>query len=157
MDNLTNKKFKYIVSFPHIGNYYVPIYNWLSNIIDKNNTKIMIPKKMSKSTIEYGAYHSPDFICLPFKYNVGNFIESLENGANVLVQAGGGCKYGYYSELQKQILEDLGYQFDYITLVDMGKIKPFRVYNKFKKIKGSSTYYRPVTFKTLDIKTQIIF
>ena len=103
MDNLTNKKFKYIVSFPHIGNYYVPIYNWLSNIIDKNNTRIMIPKKMSKSTIEYGAYHSPDFICLPFKYNVGNFIESLENGANVLVQAGGGCKYGYYSELQANI------------------------------------------------------
>ena len=37
MDNLTTKKFKYIISFPHIGNYYVPIYNWLSNIIDKNN------------------------------------------------------------------------------------------------------------------------
>lgn len=142
MDNLTNKKFKYIVSFPHIGNYYVPIYNWLSNIIDKNNTRIMIPKKMSKSTIEYGAYHSPDFICLPFKYNVGNFIESLENGANVLVQAGGGCKYGYYSELQKQILEDLGYQFDYITLVDMGKIKPFRVYNKFKKINPKLSFLK---------------
>ena len=142
MDNLTNKKFKYIVSFPHIGNYYVPIYNWLSNIIDKNNTRIMIPKKMSKSTIEYGAYHSPDFICLPFKYNVGNYIESLENGANVLVQAGGGCKYGYYSELQKQILEDLGYQFDYITLVDMGKIKPFRVYNKFKKINPKLSFLK---------------
>ena len=143
MDNkVTSKKYKYIISFPHIGNYYIPIYNWLSNIIDKDTTKIMIPKKMSKHTIEIGAKYSPDFICLPFKYNLGNFIESLDNGANVLVQAGGGCKYGYYAELQKQILEDLGYKFKYITLVNMGKIKPLEVYNKFRKINPNLSFLK---------------
>ena len=143
MDNkVTSKKYKYTISFPHIGNYYIPIYNWLSSIIDKDTTKIMVPKKMSKHTIEIGAKYSPDFICLPFKYNLGNFIESLDNGANVLVQAGGGCKYGYYAELQKQILEDLGYKFKYITLVDMGRIKPFRVYNRFKKINPKLSFLK---------------
>ena len=143
MDNkVTGKKYKYTISFPHIGNYYIPIYNWLSSIIDKDTTKLMVPKKMSKHTIEIGAKYSPDFICLPFKYNLGNFIESLDNGANVLVQAGGGCKYGYYAELQKQILEDLGYKFKYITLVDMGRIKPFRVYNRFKKINPKLSFLK---------------
>lgn len=143
MDNkVTSKKYKYTISFPHIGNYYIPIYNWLSSIIDKDTTKIMVPKKMSKHTIEIGTKYSPDFICLPFKYNLGNFIESLDNGANVLVQAGGGCKYGYYAELQKQILEDLGYKFKYITLVDMGRIKPFRVYNRFKKINPKLSFLK---------------
>lgn len=131
---MEEKKYKYIVSFPHIGNYYVPIYNWLINITNKDTTKIMIPKKMTNKTLELGSNNSPDFICLPFKYNMGNFIESLEEGANVIIQAGGGCKYGYYAELQKQILEDKGYKFKYITLVEKGKIKPFRVYNKFKEI-----------------------
>lgn len=83
--NIKEKRYKYIVSFPHIGNYYIPIYNWFVNIFDKDTTKVLIPKKMSNKTLEYGSNNSPDYICLPFKYNVGNFIESLESGANVLV------------------------------------------------------------------------
>lgn len=141
---MEEKKYKYIVSFPHIGNYYIPIYNWLVNITDKDTTKIMIPKKMTSKTLELGSNNSPDFICLPFKYNVGNFIESLEEGANVIIQAGGGCKYGYYAELQKQILEDKGYKFKYITLVEKGKIKPFRVYNKFKEINPKLSLFKLV-------------
>ncbi len=139
---MQNKKYKYRVSFPHIGNYYVPIYNWFSNILDKNTTKIIIPKKMSKQTLEFGSNNSPDFICLPFKYNVGNFIESLNQGANVLVQAGGGCKYGYYAELQEQILKDMGYDFKYITLVEKGKIKPFKIYKKFKELNPNLTFFK---------------
>lgn len=139
---MKNEEYKYIVSFPHLGNYYVPIYNWFANIFDKDTTKIMIPKKMSNETLELGTNNSPDFICLPFKYNVGNYIESLNNGANVIIQAGGGCKYGYYAELQKQILEDLGYKFKYITLVDKGKIRPFKVYKKLKEINPKLSFFK---------------
>lgn len=137
---MEDKKYEYIVSFPHIGNYYVAIYNWLSNILDKNKAKVMIPKKMSKKTLELGSNNSPDFICLPFKYNLGNYIESLNMGANVLIQAGGGCKYGYYSEVQKQILLDMGYNFKYITLVEKGKIKPIKIYKKFKQLNSKLTF-----------------
>lgn len=136
-----NKKYKYIVSFPHIGNYYIPIYNWLYNIFDKETTKIMVPKKITKRTLELGSNNSPDFICVPFKYNLGNYIESLDNGANVIIQGGGGCKYGYYGEVQKQILVDMGYKFRYITLVEKEKIRPISIYKKFKNINPKLTFF----------------
>lgn len=123
---------KYIVSFPHIGNYYIPMYNLFYSIFDKNTTEIMIPKKNSKQSLEIGSINSPEFICTPFKYNMGNYIESLENGANVLIQVGGGCRYGYYSEVQEQILKDMGYNFTYITLSDANGIDVIKIYKKLR-------------------------
>lgn len=86
---MKDKKYKYIVSFPHIGNYYIPIYNLLCNVVDEENVKVLMPKRITNNTIVKGAKSSPDFACLPFKYNMGNYIEALEDGANVLIQAGG--------------------------------------------------------------------
>ena len=71
----------------------------------------------SKKTIELGRRYSPDYVCSPFKYNLGNYIESLNNGATILLQAGGGCRYGYYAELQEQILKDLNYEFEFINFI----------------------------------------
>ena len=140
------KENKYIISFPHLGNYYIPVYNFLNNILDKNLCEVMIPKKMSNKTVEYGEKSSPDFICAPFKYNMGNFLESLENGANVLIQAGGGCRYGYYAEVQEKILKDMGYNFDYIVLFNSEGIDIKNLYAKFKqynsKLKFSYFVYR---------------
>lgn len=139
-----------------MGNYYIPIYNLLSNIYDEKTSEILIPKRITKETLEKGSNSSPDFVCVPFKYNMGNYIESLEQGANVLIQAGGGCRYGYYAEVQEQILRDIGYDFTYITLLDAKGVDPFKVYNKFKKInpklKFSTFVYRfLVTIKLLEI------
>lgn len=125
---------KYIVSFPHIGNYYIPIYNLLTKLIDKNTTTILVPEKISKTTIDTGTRLSPEFICIPFKYNMGNYIDALNKGANVLIQAGGGCRYGYYAEIQEKILKDMGYNFKYITLQDPGGIDVVSVYKKFRDI-----------------------
>ena len=95
-----------IITFPHIGSYYIPI----KYLIEKTTLcKVIVPPKITKKTIELGSKYSPDYVCVPFKYNLGNFIESIELGANVVLQAGGGCRYGYYAELQEQILKDLGY------------------------------------------------
>ena len=107
-----NKK---IISFPSLANYDIPIKFLLEHL---TNHEIRKPISITKKTLELGSKYSPDYVCLPFKYNLGNFIESLEDGANVLIQAGGGCRFGYYSELQKQILEDLGYKFEFYTLTD---------------------------------------
>lgn len=125
---------KYVVSYPHLGSYYIPVYNFLNNILEGSNAEIMIPKKMSRVTSEYGEKNSPDYVCTPFKYNMGNFIESLEAGANVLVQAGGGCRYGYYAEVQEKILRDMGYDFKYIVLFDCDGIHAKKTYNEFKEI-----------------------
>ncbi|MFV0250098.1 MAG: 2-hydroxyacyl-CoA dehydratase [Bacilli bacterium] len=120
-----------IVTFPQMGNYYIPINYLLKNIL---NLKIQEPSKITDKTIEIGTKYSPDFVCMPFKYTLGTFIEGLENGANILIQAGGGCRYGYYSELQINILKDLGYDFTYINLVSEGKADLKKIYKKFKNI-----------------------
>ena len=83
-----------IISFPHLANYYLPI----TYLLKKTTTcKIVPAPPITKKTIELGSKYAPDFVCVPFKYNLGNFIEALENGANILIQAGGGCRYGYYA------------------------------------------------------------
>lgn len=120
-----------IISFPHLGNYYIPI-SYLVKKITK--CKIIIPPKNNKKTIELGSKYSPDDICMPFKYNLGNYIDALNNGANILVQAGGGCRYGYYAELQEQILKDLGYQFTFINLIKDNHVSIIKLYKEAKKL-----------------------
>lgn len=105
---------KLSISFPHMGDYYMPIQRFLQTVFPGQN--VFASPRMTKKTIEIGSRYSPDYVCSPFKYNVGNFIESLELGANVLFQTGMGCRYGYYGELQEQILKDLGYDFEFICL-----------------------------------------
>ena len=59
------------ITFPHLGDYYIPISYLLKNITKQN---ILIPPKITKKTIELGSANSPDYVCVPFKYNLGNFI-----------------------------------------------------------------------------------
>lgn len=136
-----------VIAFPQMGNYYVPTTYLFSRIL---NCKIMPPKKITKNTIEIGTKNSPDFVCTPFKYTLGTMIESLDDGASIVVQFGGGCRYGYYSELQEEILTDLGYKFQYINLISAGKANIKKIYREVKKINPKlkiikSLYYLLVT------------
>jgi predicted nucleotide-binding protein (sugar kinase/HSP70/actin superfamily) len=49
---------------------------------------------------------------------MGQFIEALEKGANCLIMPAFGCRLGFYDILHKQVLEDLGYEFEMLTLFD---------------------------------------
>jgi predicted nucleotide-binding protein (sugar kinase/HSP70/actin superfamily) len=120
-----------VLSFPRLGNYHIPIAFFVRKVLQ---VEVLEPLPMTRRTLEVGAKYSPEFVCVPFKYNLGNFIEALERGANVLVQAGGGCRFGYYAEVQEQILRDLGYQFEFINIVPTAKITPWSIYKKFKEI-----------------------
>lgn len=131
------------ITFPHMGNYYIPV-SYLIKSITKQ--EVIIPPKITKKTIELGSINSPDFVCSPFKYNLGNYIEALEQGANILVQAGGGCRYGYYAELQEKILKDLEYNFKFINLIHNNHISIKKAYIFAKKVNKklnifSFTYY----------------
>ncbi|MBO5095326.1 MAG: 2-hydroxyacyl-CoA dehydratase [Bacilli bacterium] len=119
------------ISFPQLANYIVPITFLLENILD---VEIIKPNKITTKTIELGTKYSPDFVCTPFKYTLGTMIESLDMGANILIQPGGGCRYGYYHELQEKILKDLGYEFKLYNFVTAGKLNIKRVYKTAKKI-----------------------
>lgn len=140
-----------IIAFPLMGNYYVPIRYLLSKITD---CKIIDPPNITSKTIELGCKNSPDFVCTPFKYTLGTYIECLDMGANTLIQMGGGCRYGYYSELQEKILEDLGYHFKYYNLVSKGHANIKMIYDIFKEINPklklfSGIYYFLITKKII--------
>ncbi len=113
------------ITFPHIGNYYIPISYLIKNI---TKCEVIIPPPITKKTLDLGSSNSPDYVCVPFKYNLGNFIESLDQGANIILQAGGGCRYGYYAELQEQILKDLGYHFQLINFIDNNHFSIKKIY-----------------------------
>ena len=128
-----------IVSFPHLGNYYVPISYLLKRLL---KVKVMPSPTITKRTLELGSKYSPESVCLPFKYNLGNFIESLDAGANILMQAGGGCRYGYYAEVQKTILENLGYNFEFYSLVNSDKFTVKYLYDTFKSINPKLSFIK---------------
>lgn len=145
------------IAFPHMGDYYVPARYLFKHIL---NCEVLNSPKITNKTIELGSKYSPDFVCMPFKYTLGTYIESLELGANVLVQAGGGCRYGYYSELQEQILKDLNYDFTYINLVSKGKTDIWKIYRDLRKIDPKlkilkALYYLFVTIKMVKYMDKI--
>ena len=103
-----------VISFPHMGNYSLVLERLFARLFPYAH--ILPPPPITRKTVELGAAHSPDFVCAPFKYNLGNYIQTLDAGANLLFQSGTGCRYGYYGELQEQILRDLGYDFRFACL-----------------------------------------
>jgi len=57
----------------------------------------------------------------------------LDLGANILLQAGGGCRYGYYAELQEKILRDLKYDFEFINFIKENHVSLNNIYKFAKK------------------------
>lgn len=102
------------ITFPHIGNTYIPI----KAMFDDLGVETVIPPRCSKKTLELGTKYAPELICLPLKINLGNYLESIEKGADTIVITGGcgPCRFGYYSEVQREILKDLGHDVDIIVL-----------------------------------------
>ncbi len=102
------------VTFPHMGNMHIVLQALLEGL----GQTVLVPPPISKRTLELGIAHSPETVCLPFKITLGNFIEVLDQGADTLINCGGTgpCRLGYYAEVQKEILERLGYHFEMIVI-----------------------------------------
>lgn len=97
------------VTFPHIGYCSIPIRSLLADL----GHEVIVPPPISRKTISLGTRHGPEFACYPLKLGLGNFIEALEMGADTLLMGGGvgPCRFGYYAQVQQDILRSLGYQF----------------------------------------------
>ena len=138
------------IAFPQMGDYHIPAAYLLTHIFP--NDQVINAPKITNKTIELGTKYSPDFVCTPFKYTLGTMIECLEKGADILIQMGGGCRYGYYASLQEKILKDLGYNFKIINLVTKGETNLKRINKLFKQInpkysKIKTIYYSFITLK----------
>ena len=100
------------VAFFRYSYYDIAFKYFVEQVLDADYVPLPAP---TKRTIELGSANSNDFVCAPFKHILGDYIEALERGANVLVQFAGPCRLGYYGELQESILRDLGYEFDMLN------------------------------------------
>jgi len=122
------------VTFPHFGDYYIPLEFLVTRGLEMD---YVTPPPMTKRTLELGTKYSPDYVCAPFKYNLGSYIEAIESGADMLVQTGGACRLGYYGELHEHIIRDLGYQIDFVNLARANYSKPRSLIAEFKKVNPS--------------------
>lgn len=102
------------VTSPHMG----VVEYLLDDLFERLNVCYFSPPKTSSKTLKLGVKYAPEFACLPLKINIGNFIEALEVGADTLIMAGGTgpCRFGYYAQVQKQIVESLGYDFEMVVI-----------------------------------------
>lgn len=117
-------------TFPHMGTFYIPMKSLLLNL----GLDPLAPPLTSQKTIGIGTELAPEFACLPFKVNLGNYIEAIAEGAELIFMGGGvgPCRFGYYSQVQRETLAGAGYPAELITLeapnADLGEL-----YRKIKK------------------------
>ncbi|MDP2662538.1 MAG: CoA protein activase [Dehalococcoidia bacterium] len=127
------------ITIPHIGNMYVAFRAMFEGV----GVEMIVPPPTSKRTLTLGVQHSPEFVCLPFKLTLGNFIEALDLGAELLIQAGGPglCRYGYYARDQAKILQDLGYNFEMVT-TELFESKIVGVANLARRLSDNAPFIR---------------
>lgn len=136
-------------SFPQLGSYHIPL-----EVLFRAGFEVeyIAPPPINKRTLAVGSLHSPDFVCTPFKYSLGNFIETIEAGADTIVQTGGVCRLRYYGELQEQILRDLGFKVNFINIARAQSSRASAIYHEVKKINPAMSLKKvaailPVVFK----------
>ncbi|MEO0073408.1 MAG: acyl-CoA dehydratase activase-related protein [candidate division WOR-3 bacterium] len=108
------------VAFPYFG-YDTPV---LAGFLEDLGAEIVMPAPTSKRTLELGVRYSPELICMPFKLTLGNLLEAIEAGADLLFMAAGArkCRFGYYHYLQSKILKQVQPR---CRLVPVGQYSPY--------------------------------
>ncbi len=135
------------VTFPHLGNVYIGV----KALLDGLGIEYVMPPFSSKRSLEIGSLYSPEEICLPFKINIGNYIQSIEQGADTIIITGscGPCRFGEYCELQINLLKKLGYDLNFVVIDTPGDIGIKEFLNRIGSITCESKKNRYQKFKAL--------
>ncbi|PUU89588.1 MAG: hypothetical protein CI947_1656 [Halanaerobium sp.] len=125
------------LSFPYMGPTIV--YKKLFELLGHD---VVMPPKPNKEIIDLGVKHSPEFACFPFKVITGIYLKLMEKDVDTLVTSGGHgpCRAGYYGEVHKKILRDLGYDEVEVIVIDSPRDDYRYFYEIVKKLKGSSSW-----------------
>ncbi len=101
------------LGFPRMGTSVIPLKSLFNGI----GTQVELGPALSSRTISLGVRYSPEFICTPYKYILGNMIEMLEAGADTLLYMDGAelCRNSSYTQLLNDVLHDLGYKFKLVS------------------------------------------
>ena len=104
-----------IVGFPTIGNVDADV---LASALSELGLNVLKPLPITSKTIALGVRNSADMICFPYKVTMGSIIESLDRGANTILQYTSGkismCRQKQFYRLQDHTLKRLGYRFEMI-------------------------------------------
>lgn len=97
-----------------MGNLYIATRALLTGL----GLDPVLPPPTTRRTVELGVRHAPEFACFPLKLNLGNFLEAREIGADTVLMAGGvgPCRFGYYAQVQRDILSDIGAHMEMVVL-----------------------------------------
>jgi predicted nucleotide-binding protein (sugar kinase/HSP70/actin superfamily) len=120
-------------------------------LFDGLHIPYVIPEKNNKLTLQKGAFISPEEICLPFKLMMGNYIESIERGADTILIAGscGPCRFGEYCELQMKILKKRDLRYEMIVVDSPSSIGLRVLWNRIKSISSESNLSKPAKLNAL--------
>lgn len=120
-----------LVSTPQMGN----VRFFLQDLFERLKVNYLLPPPSSRKTVALGTRYAPEFACFPFKVTLGNFVEALEAKADTLVMVGGigPCRFGYYAETQRRILEGLGYQFE-MVIIEPPLAHPLLFYRALRRL-----------------------
>lgn len=126
------------VTVPHYGNTFIG----LKVLFNGLGIQYIIPPPTNKKTLELGIENSPEDICQPFKLMLGNYIQSIELGADtiILIATNGPCKFGEYAALQERLLKKAGYTAEFIVFNTQSSKKD--LWKSIKKIGKHSTCNR---------------
>ncbi len=138
------------VAYPHMGTMNIGVNSFLYEI----GAEPIEPPPITKRTMELGVQYAPEFACLPLKVNLGNHLEAIEKGAEYIIMAGGigPCRFGYYAEVQREILHDLKKDIEMITI----EPEVLSIYRQFKFLHGKKfslvSLYRTLSYVMKKIK-----
>lgn len=121
-----------IISAPNYGNSILGF----KILFEGLKIPYVLPDSSNKISLELGVMHAPEGICQPFKMMLGNYIQSIQKGADtiILLATSGPCKFGEYASLQERLLKKAGYKASFIVICTQNGKKEF-----LKEIKKVST------------------
>jgi len=130
------------VGMPHMGNLYIPF----KALFQRLDVDLVIPPVSNQRTLSLGVRYSPEGLCIPFKLTLGNLIEAAELGADTLIMPGGYgiCRLGYYAKAQEQILHDLGYNIEVVS-VGVSERKLFGLLELVKRLSNNAPWLKVIS------------
>lgn len=107
--NSSSKK----VTFPYLGASRLAFKMLLEDL----GNEVVLPARPNRRTLSLGVSLAPEFACLPLKITLGTYVDALQRGAGLIVATGGvgPCRAGWYTAVQRPILEAAGYSFEMVT------------------------------------------
>ena len=123
------------ITFPRWGNYTIAF----KTLFKELGLEVISPEKTTSQTIIEGAKLAPEMYCFPLKVNIGNYLETIKKGANtifMITALGGSCRLRYYSAVQDKVLQEAGYNVNFVTFDQ----SPRDIFSKIKEISAASSW-----------------